>query len=149
MGDVARGREKIINRVEKTMPTVSWLLTDYAGGTLTASGSPLYLMYDSAGRTYLPSNPTQLIETAVCTTDASTVDVDIVADDRTNEDLGEAASDPQRDPSTHSGSYTWASYPNKRVLLTFTVPSSSGPVWGWNFGPTPPIALRMKIKVKR
>lgn len=131
------------------MPTVSWLLTDYAGGTISTSGSPLYLLYDSAGRTYLQSNPTQLIETAECTTDATTVDVDITAGSGVTDALSETRSDPQREPSTHAGAYTWQDFSNLRVLLTFTVPGTSGPVWGWNFGNMPPIALRMKIKVKR
>lgn len=131
------------------MPTVTWLLTDYTGGTTIISGSPLYLLYDYAGRPYRAGYPTQLIETAECTTDATTVDVDLTAGSGVTDPLSESRSNPQRDPSTHAGAYTWQDFANLRVLLTFTVPGTTGTVWGWNFGNTPPIALKMKIKVKR
>lgn len=131
------------------MPSATWILTDYAGGTMTASGSTLYLLYDSAGRPYVAGNPTQLIETAECTTDYLSVDVDITAGNSSYDDLSEEASRAQREPRDHAGSYSWQGFSNKRVLLSFTVPGSSGIVWGWNFGNMPPIALKMKIKVKR
>ncbi len=133
----------------KTMPTSTWLLTDYSGGTVIVSGTPLYLMYDSAGRPYITGNSSRLFYSAECTTDALTVAVDITADNSGNDDLGESASSPQKEPSGHGGSYTWQGFTNKRVLLSFTVPGTTGVDWGWNFGNLPPIALKMKIKVKR
>jgi hypothetical protein len=132
------------------MPTSTWLLTSASGWTFTITGSPLYLMYDSAGNMYLPSDPTPLpIAVAECTTDAANVEVDITTDDRSNGDLSEASSGVVKDPSTHTGTYTWQGFPNKRVLLGFSVPETSGTVWGWEFGSRPPIALKGKIKVKR
>lgn len=131
------------------MTTVNWLLTYTSGGTTTISGSPLYLLYDSAGRTFIAGSPNQLIYSAECQADTLTVDVDITAASSTYDDLGEAASSPQREPSGHTGGYQWQSFSNKRVLLTFSVPGTTGTEWGWNFGNLPPIALKMKIKVKR
>lgn len=131
------------------MSTATWLLTPYTGATITVSGQTLSLKYDSAGRMWTTGSVPAQIYSAECTTDYSDVYVDLTADNSTNNDLGEAASNPQKEPTTHTGTYTWRDVASKHVLLNFAVPSTTGIVWGWIFGNTPPIALKGKIKVKR
>ena len=131
------------------MPTASWLLTPYTGSTITVSGQTLSLNYDSAGRMVLPGASPTLIEIAECTTDDSDVYVDITANSSSNDNLSEAQSNPQKEPDTHAGTYRWRDVASQHVLLTFAVPSTTGTLWGWIFGNTPPIALKGTIKVKR
>ncbi len=134
------------------MSTVTWVLKDVSGNNLAyqpPSGSPLMLKYKSNGRTYVSGYSSQEIAICECTADVSTVSIDITPDSTTNPPLDEDESNPTQDPGTHDGRYLWQEYSLNHLVLSFTVPETTATVWGWNFGNLPPIALKIKIKVKR
>ncbi len=134
------------------MTTVTWVLKDDTGGNLAnqpPAGSPLELLYKPTGRAYVAGYSGQEIHLIECTADTATVSVQIDPSASSNPPLGESESAPMQDPGAHDGRYIWQAYSGNRVVLTFTVPESSTAEWGWNFGNLPPIALKMKIRIRR
>lgn len=134
------------------MTTVNWVLKDVTGADLgyqPPAGSPLQLVYKSSGRVHVAGYSSQEIHTIECTADTTTVSVQIDPAASSNPPLGESESAPVEEPGVHDGRYIWQAYSGNRVVLTFTVPESANVVWGWNFGNLPPIALKMKIRIKR
>lgn len=133
------------------MTRVIWRLLDKHGDPLPhkpPSGSPLQLQYDRTGQAHLARRPAEQIIVCECCTDAPTVSIEITPDGASNPRLSAARSTPVR-VGRHSGCFMWQDYAAKRVLLTFAVPETAGAEWIWDFRNKPPIALRIKIKVKR
>lgn len=134
------------------MTTVRWRLLDINDAPLQIQpdpDGPLRVQYHASGRTHLPhapEAPSEPIVTCECTTDALAVSIDITPDDANNDPLGESQSAPS---GSLPGRYMWQSYAGMRVVLTLAVPETAGTEWTWNFANEPPIALKMKIKVKR
>jgi hypothetical protein len=131
------------------MASVRWRLlgvNDIPLGHQPGEGSPLELQYNKSGRTHLPGYSGEGIVVCECYTDALTVSVSITPDNPKIDALGEAESAPV-EPTP--GRFMWQDYADNRVVLTVAVPETPGVEWSWNFGNEPPIALRIKIKVKR
>ncbi len=136
------------------MTYINWRLLNATNGPLSvqpASGSPLGVKYDASGGIHLPpsgTEPSETIAVVECATDALTISVEISPDTSTLGPLDETESTPVS--PTHSGRFIWQSYTENRVVLTFAVPEASGTEWTWDFGvERPPIALKMKITIRR
>lgn len=132
--------------------SVTWVLKDAAGSNLShqpASGSPLALKYDSSGYAHLSGYPGETICLVEGTADTSTVTIALTPD-TAGDSVSSSLTRIAKVPSNHSGGHTWTDGSNGLLTLVFDVPTSSGPTHGWDFGVAePPIALKVKIRIKR
>lgn len=131
--------------------SVTWTLKDASGANLThqpASGSPLALQYDTNGYTHLSGYASEIIYSCEAEADTSSVTITL-SPDTSGDTLSESLSSPTKDPTTHGGSLTWTNLSAGVTTLVFTVPSSTGTVWGWDCLAEHAIGLKSKYKLKR
>ena len=131
--------------------TTTWTLKDSSGAALThqpSSGSPLALKFTSDGDAHLSGYASELIFTCECDTDSTVVAIELTPD-TAGDYLSESRSNPVETPSAHDGVLGWSDGSSGLTTLTFTVPEQTGE-WGWSFGDAePPVALKLKVKIKR
>lgn len=130
---------------------VTWTLKAADGSSLAhqpATGSPLALKFTNSGYPHLDGYPTELADTIVCVADTSTVTINL-SPDNSGYTLDESASTVTWVPRDHGGSHSWTSTGGVTTIVV-DVPTSSGPVYGWDYGQgEPAIALKTKVRVSR
>lgn len=128
---------------------ISWELKDVTGGTLgTPGGSPLLLQFDEQGFAYF-EGAGNAVDVAAAIADTSTVTIELRPSEKADSE-GVTLSKALSRPSPDSG-FTWTNVAGGLTTLVFTAPpENSEDVYEWVFGePEPPVALKMKVRLRR
>ncbi len=128
---------------------ISWVLKDVTGGTLaTPVGSPLLLQFDENGYAFF-AGAGEPVHTATAISDTATVTIELRPDEKADSE-GVTLSKALSSPSPDSG-FTWTNVAGGLTTLVFTAPpENSEDVYEWVFGePQPPVALKMKVRLRR
>ncbi|MFY0533874.1 hypothetical protein [Nannocystis pusilla] len=129
---------------------VTWTLKDASGANLTTqptSTGTLALYFNNSGYPYYAVG--EIITEVLAEVDSTGPVTITLAPQNEGYYLDEARSDPQELLPPHGGVMSW-NQSGPVTTLTFTAPGTVNNEWSWGFGGlTPPVGLKIKIRVRR